>query len=101
MAEIIKPNSLNTKAQAIASAQRIIESQRSEVEQKKFEFQKFMETLQEMNPELGGFDELGAMLALPEEQFVILAPVFLNELEKGFHNINDQMVMVQSMNIMG
>ena len=101
MAEIIKPNSLNTKAQAVASAQKIIDSQRSEVEQKKFEFQKFMETLQEMNPELGGFDELGAMLALPEEQFAILAPVFLNELEKGFHNINDQMVMVQSMNIMG
>jgi dUTP pyrophosphatase len=41
------------------------------------------------------------MLALPEEQFTILAPVFLAELEKGLHNINDQMVMVQSMNMLG
>jgi hypothetical protein len=50
---------------------------------------------------MGGFDELGAMLALPEEQFTILAPIFLVELEKGMHNINDQMLMIQSMNALG
>jgi dUTP pyrophosphatase len=38
---------------------------------------------------------------LPEEQFAILAPIFLAELEKGLHNVNDQMVMVQSMNMLG
>lgn len=101
MAEIINPNSLNTKDQAVAAAQKVVESQRSANEQKKFEFEKFMNILQEANPELGGFDELGAMLALPEEQFAILAPVFLAELEKGMHNVNDQMVMVQSMNMLG
>ena len=60
-----------------------------------------MNALQEVNPEMGGFDELGAMLALPEEQFAMLAPVFLAELEKGMRNINDQMIMVQSMNMLG
>ena len=101
MAEIINPKSLNTKGQAIAAAQKVVESQPRANEQKKFEFEKFMNALQEVNPELGGFDELGAMLALPEEQFAILAPVFLTELEKGMHNINDQMIMVQSMNMLG
>lgn len=101
MAEIIRPESLNTKEQAVAAAQKVIESERAQAEAKKFEFEKFMKVLQEANPELGGFDELGAMLALPEEQFAILAPVFLAELEKGMHNINDQMVMVQSMNMLG
>lgn len=101
MAEIINPKNINTKEQAVAAAQKVVESQHNQNEQKKFEFEKFMNILQEANPELGGFDELGAMLALPEEQFAILAPVFLAELEKGMHNINDQMVMVQSMNMLG
>ena len=100
MAEILKPDSLN-KESAIAAAQKVVESQRAQTEQKKFEFEKFMNALQEVNPELGGFDELGAMLALPEEQFSILAPIFLAELERGMKNINDQMIMVQSMNMLG
>ena len=101
MAEIINPAQVNNKEAAVAAAQKVIDSQRSQTEQKKFEFEKFMKALQEVNPEMGGFDELGAMLALPEEQFAILAPIFLAELEKGMHNVNDQMVMVQSMNMLG
>lgn len=101
MAEIIDPKTINTKGAAIEAAQKIIETQRRENEAKRFEFEKFMNALQEVNPEMGGFDELGAMLALPEEQFAILAQPFLGELEKGLHNINDQMIMVQSMNVLG
>lgn len=103
MAEIVNPinKQINTKEQTIAAAERVIEAQRQESLQRKFEFEQFMKALQEANPEMGGFDELAAMLALPEEQFAILAPVFLVELEKGLHNINDQMVMVQSMNMLG
>lgn len=101
MAEIINPAQINTKDQAVAAAQKAIDSQRAQTEQKRFEFEKFMKALQNVNPEMGGFDELGAMLALPEEQFQILAPVFLAELEKGLHNVNDQMIMVQSMNMLG
>ena len=100
MAEIIKPDNLNKEA-AVAAAQKVVESQRAQTEQKKFEFEKFMEALQNINPEMGGFDELGAMLTLPEEQFAILAPIFLVELEKGMRNINDQMLMIQSMNTLG
>ena len=101
MAEIIKPEGLNTKDQAIAAAQKILDSERAQTEAKRFEFKKFMDALQNINPEIGGFDELRAMLALPEEQFAILAPVFLAELERGIRNVNDQMIMVQSMNMMG
>jgi dUTP pyrophosphatase len=60
-----------------------------------------MKALQEVNPEMGGFDELATLLAMPEEHFAILAPVFLAELEKGLKNINDQMLLVQSMNLTG
>jgi dUTP pyrophosphatase len=101
MAEILKPEGLNTKNQAVEAAKKVVESQRAYNEERRFEFEKFMEALQNINPEMGGFDELGAMLALPDEQFAVLAPVFLAELEKGLKNVNDQMIMVQSMNLMG
>lgn len=87
--------------EAKAAAQRVVESQRSQTEQKKFEFEQYMKALQEVNPEMGGFDELATLLAMPEEHFAILAPVFLAELEKGLKNINDQMILVQSMNLTG
>ena len=92
---------ITNKEQAVAAAQKIIESQRAQSEQKKFEFEKYMKALAEVNPDVGGFDELGTLLAMPEEHFAILAPVFLAELEKGLKNVNDQMIMVQSMNLAG
>lgn len=101
MAEIIRPEGLDNKEAAVAAARKVVENQRRQTEEKRFEFEKFMKAIQEVNPEMGGFDELATILALPEEHFAILAPVFLAELEKGLKNINDQMIMVQSMNMLG
>ena len=101
MAEIINPLGNNTKEQAVAAAQKIVENQQKLNETKRFELTRFMEALQQVTPESGGFDELAAMLMLPEEQFAILAPIFLAELDKGLKNVNDQMLLVQSMNLLG
>jgi dUTP pyrophosphatase len=101
MAEIINPKTINSKEQAVAAAQKIVESQKEQSNQKKFEFEQYMKALAEIDPEIGGFEELGAMLALPEEYFAVLAPVFLDELERGLKNINDQMILIQSMNVAG
>jgi len=49
-----------------------------------------MDEIQKVNPSLGGFDELAMMLALPEEQFALLAPIFLDELEKSYNNVQDK-----------
>lgn len=87
--------------QAEEAAKRVAESQRQQSEQRRFEFQKYMKALQEVSPEMGGFDELATMLTLPEEHFAVLAPSFLAELERSLHNVNDQMILVQSMNIAG
>lgn len=92
---------IKNKDQAIAAAQKIVESQREDSLKRKFEFEQFMKALQNVNPELGGFDELATMLTMPEEHFAILAPVFLAELERSLKNVNDQMILIQSMNIAG
>ena len=96
MAEIIR-----TEEQARAAAQRVIEGQEQSKQAQKFEFESFMKTIEEINPELGGFDELAMMLTLPDDSFAMLAPVFLQELERGMRNTSDQLLLVQSMNMMG
>lgn len=97
----MKARILATPEQVRESAQRVVESQREQTEQKKFEFEQYMKALSEVNPDLGGFDEVAALLSLPEEHFALLAPVFLGELERGLKNVNDQMIMVQAMNMAG
>lgn len=57
--------------------------------------------LETITPDLGGFDELSALLSLPDEHFALLAPVFLEELEKSFNNPNDQLIMAQALNASG
>jgi hypothetical protein len=96
MAEILR-----TPEQAKEAAHRIVEQQAEQTAAKKFGFEQFMNALGEASPETGGFDEIGALLALPDEPFTILAPIFLAELERGLRNTNDQMILVQSMNMAG
>jgi dUTP pyrophosphatase len=60
-----------------------------------------MNEIQKVNPGLGGFDELAMMLALPEEQFALLAPVFLDELEKSYNNVQDKVFIAQAVNAAG
>jgi dUTP pyrophosphatase len=57
--------------------------------------------IEKINPSMGGFDEFAMMLSLPEEQFAILAPVFLEELEKGFNNVQDKIFIAQAVNAAG
>lgn len=92
---------INTPSQAKEVAQKLVAQQEAINANKKFEFEQFANTLSNLDPNLGGFDELGAMLALPDESFALIAPVFLNELERGLNNVNDKLLMVQSMNLAG
>lgn len=64
-------------------------------------FEILMKEIEDVNPALGGFEELGALLALSDEHFSQIAPVFLDELQKSFNNINDKMFLVQAMNTAG
>ena len=50
---------------------------------------------------LGGIEELGAILSLPEKQFNIIAPIFLDELEKSYNSNDDKLFLVQAMNMAG
>lgn len=64
-------------------------------------FEELSKQIEEINPALGGFEELGMILALPDEQFNILAPVFIAELEKSFNNVSDKLIIVNALNAAG
>ena len=83
------------------AAQTINQESLNKQTQKQNAFETLMEGINKVNPSLGGFDELAMMLALPEEQFVLLAPVFLDELEKSYNNVQDKIFIAQAVNAAG
>ena len=59
----------------------------------------------EENKDIQGDDEqfriLASLLSLPEDQFALLAPVFLEEMEHGYNDPATQLVLVQMYNLQG
>jgi dUTP pyrophosphatase len=94
-------NVLNTPEQVKELVQNTVEQNQIQAEEKRNILQKSIEELSNLNPNFGGFDGIGLLLALPEEQFALLAPTFLLELEKSINNSNDQFAMAQAMNTSG
>lgn len=92
---------LNTPEQVKKAAHNFIAQSEAQTAERKNILASTMEEIKNINPEIGGFEEISALLSLPDEQFAILAPLFLAELEKSFNNVNDQMTMVQAMNVAG
>lgn len=64
-------------------------------------FENLAKEISEINPELGGFEELASILAMPDKEFAILAPIFIDELQKSFNNLNDKLILVEAMNASG
>ena len=98
MSEIKK---INTPEDAKQLATEMIDSAKQATEERKNVVVKSIEELDKLNPNFGGFDGIGLLLALPEEHFAVLAPVFLTEVEKSINNTNDQLAMAQALNISG
>lgn len=98
-AKILSP--INTPEQAEAAAQNVAAQSAAQAEERKLLFEAALNEIKNVNPELGGFEEIAVLLTLPEDQFAVLAPFFLAELEKSFNKVNDQMAMVQAMNVAG
>ena len=108
MAEIINPlenaelmGKMSTPEGAKEAAKKIVESAVEQEKTKKLELDKIIKQIGEISPSDGGFEEIAVLLALPDEHFSVIAPIFLKELEKNYHNINDQLTMVQMMNAVG
>lgn len=83
------------------AAQNMTEQIQNQQNEQKGMFETLLAEVGKINPELGGFEEIAALLTLPDEHFVLIAPVFLVELEKAFNNIDDKLFLAQAMNASG
>lgn len=83
------------------AAKQMVEQQK---ELKNLQQSQLLEALKEIesaNPDGENFSEIATLLALPEEHFKLLAPIFLNQLQKDFKDINTQLEFTQIMNLKG
>ena len=83
------------------AANDLVNAQQTQQQERKSTFEALMAEVEQVNPSMGGFEELSMLLALPEEHFAMLAPVFLEELEKSFNNVEDKLFIAQAMNAAG
>lgn len=59
------------------------------------------DAITEAMPELQGMEGVAALLSMPDEQFAIIAPPILFEIEKSLNNVNDKLILAQSLNAGG
>lgn len=60
-----------------------------------------LDAITEAMPELQGMEEMAALLSLSDEDFGIIAPPILMELEKSLNNVNDKLILTQALNASG
>ena len=98
MAQIIN---MNTPAAAQKAAAEMTNKMQEASQERKSIFEALMNEIEKINPSLGGFEELSALLAMPDEHFALIAPIFLDEMQKSMNNIDDKLLLVQAMNLNG
>lgn len=92
---------INTPQDAKTAAENFVNRTQEQSDLKKRTLYKAIENLSKASPETGGFDELATLLMMPEEQFILVAPTFLETLERSFNNPNDQAAMANALNAAG
>lgn len=60
-----------------------------------------LDAITEAMPELQGMEGMAALLSMPDEEFAIIAPPILVEMEKSLNNINDKLILTQALNAGG
>lgn len=91
----------NTPESAKASAGALIERMSEDREARKQKITESLQSISQLMPESAGFEEITALLSLSDDSFQLLAPVFLNELQRSINNPSDQLALAQALNVSG
>lgn len=73
-------------------------NEEQKIDRKPF-FEEMFNSLGEINPELGDFEEVAVLLSLPDEQFNIISEIFLEELQKGLSTSNDKLTLLAGLSL--
>ena len=94
-------NNIITFNDARKMAQGFTEKHEQATQEKNNAFETLLNNVDKINPQLGGFDEFAMLLTLSDEQFIMIAPIFLDELKRSFNNAEDKLFMAQAVNAAG
>ena len=94
-------NNIINFQEAKKMAQAVNQKSADAIVEKQSLFEGLFRGIGDINPALGGFDELSTLLALQDEHFILVAPIFLEELEKSYSNVQDKIFIAQAVNASG
>lgn len=60
-------------------------------------FEDLFNSLEQIDPELGDFNEIAALLSLPDEQFSIISEIFLDEMQKALNSNTEKLQLLTNM----
>jgi dUTP pyrophosphatase len=83
------------------AAKKMVDKAHEQQVEKKQVFEDALKSLSQVKGDEKGYEGVALLLALPEENFAVLAPTFLAELEQSMRNTNDQLAMAQIFNASG
>ena len=92
---------INTPDKARKIAQETVAAAQEQAESKKNIIVESLNELGNLKPDFGGFDGVATLLGMPEEQFALLSPIFLEELARSLNNTNDQLAMARALTVAG
>lgn len=81
---------------AVKAVEKLNEREKATAENRKNIFEDLFAAMGQEQEETG-MEDIAKILALPDEQFDILAPVFLEELERSYSNTDNQLFVAQAM----
>lgn len=60
-------------------------------------FEELFNSLEQIDPQLGDFEEIATLLSLPDEQFKVISEIFLDEMQKAMNSNSDKIRLLQNL----
>lgn len=98
---VINFPSVKTEDEAREASKAVFEQIKEEGDKEVGVFTALADSIGEIAPTLGGYDALATLLTLDDDQFALIAPIFLDELARSCNNTQDRLLLVQALNSAG
>lgn len=64
-------------------------------------FEELFNSLEQIDPQLGDFEEIATLLSLPDEQFKVISEIFLDEMQKAMNSNSEKISLLQNLSDAG
>ncbi len=96
-------NKIRTEQDARDAANVVVNTAKIEQKLEEDKYREIAETIKAASDTeiLGEVDEIAAILSMPEDEFNLFAPIFIEEMERALNNSNDQLMLARCLETTG